>query len=167
MGISDELVQLAKVEIVKRSRLNGIEDVVDKIRDEEIEAAMLDAIDEINLFEPATTFTIEHILENDVRLKALFYLGAAKNLVKLMVYDFTANGVDLDLGDGVALQNRLGDYQSLLSIVNDEFDKRLERFKSSSVKLYKINAFSTRDVNIGGYYPLSRRLSIYRKSSRL
>ena len=70
-------------QIHKRTRFREIESVIEPPENDEIDAAIFDAVDDINSLEPETTYTLDQILElTDTRWKRLVFLGACSNVIR-------------------------------------------------------------------------------------
>lgn len=152
-------------EVEKRTRFSEILSLVSPPDEDELTAAVFDSVDDINSFEPSTTYTLDWIMDNqDTRWKRLVYLGAAHNAVRMLLADWTANGIDVDLGDGVALASKLSDYQALESSLKEEFNEKIERLKTAALKFSSVRHFSTSKTM--GSTTFSSRANRYRKSTR-
>jgi len=67
--------------IFKRYRFNKIDNMLPMPETLEIEAAIADAVQDINSFPPETSFTFDQIYDGaDPRWKRMLYMGAAKNI---------------------------------------------------------------------------------------
>lgn len=156
-------------EVEKRSRFSQILSLVEPPEDDELDAAIYDALDDINSLEPSTNYSLENIIgSTDTRWKRLLYLGAAHNAVGMLLKDWTANGIDVDLGDGVALASKLSDYQTLHSDLKDEFDDKLEKLKTAALKISRVSHFSTgHGLNSLSTGSFSKRARRYRQTSRI
>jgi len=161
----EEYLKTIRSEVYKRSRFNELDTLIDIPNDDEIDAAIYDSLDDINSTEPASDFTIESIMSNsDTRWKRLLYLGASKGVVQTLLFDWTAHGIDVDLGDGVAVSSKLPDYQSLFQLLDEQFDKLLDKLKASSSKLSRVSHFNTKKNNSTGAF--ASRASKYHASYR-
>jgi hypothetical protein len=69
----------------------------------------------------------------DTRWRSLLYLGAAKNVIQMLVNMWTQNGFDQTIGE-LRLENKLNDYRSLYDSLVGEFEKKAERVKKTSQK---------------------------------
>ena len=115
----------------------------------EYERAILDGVEDINLFKPNTSYTLEQIYNKGSRWIRVLYLATEINIYRLLVKDWVANGMDVDLGD-LSLPSKLGDYQSLLSDLESKFQETLTAMKSGG-PLTRSSAFSTGKSNANGY----------------
>lgn len=156
----EDLIQEVKL----KARFDNIDDIVDLPSDDEIKAALFDTLDDINSLEPETNFLMRDILEmDDTRWKRVLTLGAAANTVQTLVFDWTHNGFEADLNNGVNVTNRLSDYQSLLQSLKDEFDQRLEKLKAASQRFSIVRHFATTASSTISY---SKRYYSVRKAGR-
>lgn len=159
-------LQYVREQIEKRTRFSQIENYIDVPQDPEIDAAIFDAVAEINSAAPETSYTVESIFEStDPRWLRLLCLGAAKNVVQLLIFDWSGNEVDVDFGDGVTFQSKLDNYRSLYDKLSDEFHTRLDELKKSSMKISKVSTFPINRADTMSTIVHTRRL-IYRKSVR-
>lgn len=134
-----------RAEIEKRGRWSQILSLIEPPESFEIDAAIFDALDDINSWEPNTRYTLEWVVDNsDTRWLRALYEGAAYRIVDLLVKDWTANGIDVDLGDGVALSSKLSDYSSLRDSLKSSFEEGIERLKTTVLKTSRVKTFSTR-----------------------
>ncbi len=118
-------------EVSTRYRFLEINNLIPAPRSLEMQAAVLDALGQINLAPPETSLSLETVLEGeDPRWKVLLYLGTAKNILRTLIFDYTANGFSQSFGE-ISVENRLSDYQSLHDSIQQEFDDRLTNFKDS------------------------------------
>ncbi len=153
-------------QIHKRTRFPEIESVIEPPENDEIDAAIFDAVDDINSLEPETSHSLDSILEmSDTRWKRLVILGASANVIRMILFDWTANGIDIDLGDGVQLSTKVGEYESLLSNLREEFDDKLEKLKTAALKISKVRTFTT-SQGLNRISSFSRRSERYFKSAR-
>lgn len=137
----DSLIDSIKV----RTRLDQMDNMITKLTRDEYVAAIYDAIDLINSMPPASNFTLRSIYEmTDTRLKMLVILGASVGVIKTLVFDWTAHGLDSDIGE-FSIPNRLSDYKDLLSTLEDEFNSKLESWKSSMGRFSRVRLY--RDPN--------------------
>ena len=155
-------------EVKLKARFDNIDDIVDLPSDEEIKAALFDTLDDINSLEPETNFLMKDILEmDDTRWKRVLTLGTAANTVQTLVFDWTHNGFEADLNNGVNVTNRLSDYQSLLQSLKDEFDQRLEKLKTASQRFSSVRHFATTASSTNGLsISYSKRYYSVRKAGR-
>lgn len=154
-------------EIEKRCRFTQILSLVEPPETDEIDAAVYDAVDEINSLEPNTSYTLDWIQENsDPRWMKLVYDGAAYRVIDMLIKDWTANGLDVDLGDGVALASKLGDYNTLRDTLKTSFDENLEKLKTAALKTSRVRTFST-GLGLNSLSSFGRRSRQYFKSSRI
>ncbi|MFA5071226.1 MAG: hypothetical protein WC511_02535 [Candidatus Pacearchaeota archaeon] len=111
------------------------DNILDYIPDkDDIAAAIYDAADDINSFAPQTFLSVVTIYDTpDTRWKSLLYLGAAKNVIRMLVHLWTQNGFDATIGE-LNLPSKLGDYKDLYRALLEEFDAKAERLKKTSQK---------------------------------
>lgn len=129
-------------EMVKRTLLRFRFDKADNFLSapplpEELQAAVLDGVSDINSFEPETSFTFEQFCTGiDPRWAVLLYFAAGKNLANLLYSHWIGEGQDASLGD-LHAPDRTPNYETLLSKLTEEFDKRVERLKKASQKFIR------------------------------
>nr|DAX81727.1 MAG TPA: hypothetical protein [Bacteriophage sp.] len=155
-------------EVKLRARFDNIDDIVDLPSDDEIKAAIYDTLDDINSLEPETYLKLDTVLTiDDTRWRRLLVLGTAANTVQTLVFDWTHNGFEADLNNGVNVTNRLSDYQTLLQSLKNEFDQRLEKLKNASLKFSSVRHFTTTGSSTNGStLSYSRRFLSVRKAGR-
>lgn len=128
------------IEAVKgRTRFPIMENILEAITDDEIGYAVLDALDEINSFEPETKFTLVDVwTQEDTRWKRLLLLGANKNSILTLLNDWTQRGFDVDIANGeIRQEDRRERINDLYSTLNDRFDDLLDRLKRTSQRFAK------------------------------
>lgn len=158
-------LELVRAEVYKRTRFKGAETLINVITDDEVDAAIHDALQDINSHEPSTSYTLEEMWNTeDKRWKRLLYLGASRNIVSTLILDWTANGLDIDLGDGVATRSKMSDYRILGDNLQDQFETLLGRLKTTSERYNNLSQWSTSPgpLTIG----VATRLAKYRRSTR-
>lgn len=137
----DSVIESVKV----RTRFGQMDNMITALTRDEYVASIYDAIDLINSAPPASSFTFRSIYEMvDTRLKLLVVLGASMLLVRTLIFDWTAHGLDSDIGE-FSIPNRLGDYKDLFSMLEDEFNSKLEVWKKSMGKYSRVRLY--RDPN--------------------
>lgn len=95
----------------------------------EYERAILDGVEDINLYKPMTQYSVESMYAKGSRWQRVIYLATEINIYKVLVKDWVANGMDVDLGD-LSLPSKLGDYQGILADLEGKFQETLEAMKS-------------------------------------
>lgn len=155
-------------EVERKARFHLIDDLVSKPSTDELKDAIYDAMDDINSTEPETAYKVQEVLDmTDTRLKRLLTIGASRNAIQTLIYDWTANGLDADLGNGISVANRLGDFQSLHQQLTDEFNDRLEKFKASALKTSSVTHFRTSKNLLAPFgNSFGKRATRYSKSVR-
>jgi hypothetical protein len=139
-----KILEEIRKDIDKRSRISVIDNFIDKPTVREVDSAIFDAVQDINSFAPMTSFTIESIHGSaDGRWYRALTLGAARNVINMLILDWTAHGMSVDLGDGVSLDTKLGDYTSLHSLLTEEFEKLVERLKETTQRAVIVTHFKT------------------------
>jgi hypothetical protein len=146
----EEIYEAAIKEIDRRYRFPAFDDLINGPTDMEKQVAMEDAVGDINAYAPVTTFTLEGIFNGkaDVRLKNLVYLGTARNVIRTLLFDWTANGVSATVEE-FTFEDRKDRYEQLLTTIDGQFDKLVSGWKESSQK------FSHR-IYLGNSNPLAR-----------
>jgi len=130
----DEIIK----EVEDRYRFNLIENLLPRPAKLEKRVAVFDAVQEINSYPPQTAHTLEQIMDpnGDPRWIRLIYIGTAKNIVAMLVSDWTSNGLDASIGD-LSLESKLDEYRTLQESLNTEFDDRLEKLKETSQRFVR------------------------------
>nr|DAR64696.1 MAG TPA: hypothetical protein [Caudoviricetes sp.] len=162
-------------EVKRRCRYDKIDDIIEKPSDLDIEDAIYDSLADINSLEPETSFSLDFILSEgdyrdnkDHRWRRVFILGACAHSLQALTYDWTHNGFDADLNNGVAVKDRLSDYKDLMSTMKQEFDTRLQALKTASQKFSRVSHFITNRNPLAGGTTYSNRVrTYYYKSTRL
>jgi len=115
----------------------------------EYEMAILSGVEDINLFKPMTQYSVESMYAKGSRWQRVLYLATEINIYRLIVKDWVANGMDVDLGD-LSLPSKLGDYQGLLSDLESKFQETMEAMKSGG-PIVRSASFSTiKGSNVNG-----------------
>lgn len=100
-------------------------------------AAMYDARDDINSFEPQTSFGLLDIYNSpDFRWRNLLYFGTGRHLIRTIMVHWAAEGFDASAGD-LNLPDRLPNYEGLYGTFTDEFNTLLERLKLTSQRFVR------------------------------
>lgn len=135
-------------EVDARYRFPQIDNLLSAPSDLEKKAAIYDALGAINAAAPITDFSVEAVLDpnGNPTLKMLVYLGAARNILRLLLTDWTANGFNLNVEE-FSVENRRGDYDSLYNQIDSQFQAMLQTFKESAGKYIK-------SCYVGGANPL-------------
>ncbi len=166
-----KILEEIRGDVDRRTRITQIDNFINPPTVKEVDAAIFDALQDINSFEPMTSFSIEGIhADADGRWYRALTLGSAKNIVQMLIFDWTAHGMDVDLGDGVALASRLSDYESLRSALSDEFVALVERLKASTQRHVNLQHFHTllkdRDGNQSSFGKRARTRRLANRLSR-
>lgn len=138
MDIVDEAFE--KIEL--RYRLSKMDNLLENPPTiDEAEEFIFDALQDINSFPPQTFFTIEQVYDQDAsgydpRWKTLLFLAICKYAILQQVVHWTGEGLEGQIDELVA-ENRRSDYESLLSFITEEFDKKCERLKATSQKFIR------------------------------
>jgi len=137
-----EIVDDALEKIELRYRLSKMDNLLENPpTPEEAEEFIFDALQDINSFPPQTFFTVEQAYDSDAtgydpRWKTLLFLGICKYAILQQVIHWTGEGLEGRIDELVA-ENKRPDYESLLSIITDEFDTKCERLKQTSQKFIR------------------------------
>lgn len=117
-----------------RYRFLTADNLIDVITNDEIDAAILDAVDEINSFPPQTSFdTAYYETNSDPRWGRLLLICAAKNVLETLYNDWIQNGVDARVGNGeFEIGDRTQSISDLLNHVTEEYEKKAEQLKTTS-----------------------------------
>jgi len=155
-------------DVILRTRLDRDENLLKSApTQDEIKAAILDSLDQINANPPETQYTFEWVCSNgvDTRWYMLMIIGAARNIIFTIMSHWTHEGEDVTIGD-LNAHNRLSDYQSLHDKLNTEFNERLEKLKTASQKYVK-GAYS-KDVGTNSIlYPFTSYTSVFATRVRI
>ena len=120
--------------VYKRYRFNEVDNMLTAPASLEVEAAIADAVQDINSFPPETTYTFDWIYEGaDPRWRRMLYMGSAKNICELLLTDWTANGFEAQIDD-LNVTSKLADYQALYDILDGQWNKKMEGLKGTSQK---------------------------------
>lgn len=164
----EETLEAIRREVDKRTRISKIDNMIDPPCKEEVDAAIYDAVADINAYEPRTDFTVASIgADPDKRWFRAVTLGAARNTIQTLLLDWTAQGISVDLGDGVSLESRLGDYQTLESTLTERFDDLVTKLKASTERHTNVRTFRTIGMGSQRGQSLGKRAAIHNKSNRL
>lgn len=155
-------------DVILRTRLDRDENLLKSApTQDEIKAAVLDSLDQINANPPETQYTFEWVCSNgvDTRWYTLMIIGAARNVIFTIMSHWTHEGEDVTIGD-LNAHNRLSDYQALHDKLSTEFDERLEKLKTASQKYVK-GAYS-KDVGVNNIlYPFTSYTSVFASRVRI
>lgn len=144
MADINELLEEIRKAVHTRTRLGVIDNMIDPPTSREMDAAIYDAVSDINSYAPATSFTVESIgTDPDSRWFRALTLGAARNTLATLLVDWVSHGISVDLGDGVALESRKGDYETLEASLAEQFDTLVLRLKESSCNVSQVRHFRT------------------------
>lgn len=123
-----------KEAIFKRYRFDKIDNMLPTTESLEVEAAIADAVEDINAFPPETSYTFDWIYEgNDPRWRRMLYIAAAKNICEMLLADWAANGFDAQIDD-LNVNTKIGDYQTLYTTLDEQWNKKMEQLKGTSQK---------------------------------
>ena len=155
-------------DVILRTRLDRDENLLQSApTEDEIKAAVLDSLDQINANPPETRYTFEWVCSNgvDPRWYSLMIIGAARNIIFTIMSHWTHEGEDVTIGD-LNAHNRLSDYQSLHDKLSSEFNERLEKLKTASQKYVKgADSVNTGVNNI--LYPFTSYTSVFASRVRI
>lgn len=113
--------------------------ILDPVDDQVIKWAILDARDDINSYIPQTFYSLDFMWNGpDSRWKRLLLLGASKNVYYTLVSDWTQRGFEVDIAGGELRQaDRTDSIKSLWADLDNQFERYLERLKTTSQKFSK------------------------------
>jgi len=126
----DQSYELAMNDVKLHCRFPQIDNLLPLPTDEEIKLAIQLSIDDINVYPPKTSVTIESAANSVDAWYSTVILGACKNTVRTLIADWTANGINANI-DSLTLESKLSDYQALYERFLTDFNERLERIKKS------------------------------------
>jgi len=125
----EELIEKITKTVTKMARFDSADTMIDNPEPEEYEMAILNGVEDINLFKPVTSYDLNELYSKGSRWMRLLYLATEINIYRLLVKDWVANGMDVDLGE-LSLASKLPDYQSLLADLEAKFQETLAQVKA-------------------------------------
>lgn len=129
-------------EVKRRMRFGAYDNMINPLNNQEIEDAVYDALEEINNVPPITRFTPLTFIQNKRRYRRVVITCAAKFAVLTLISEWTANGLNVGVED-LSVDNKIGDFQSLLSTLNDEYKEQLQQMKQYDRLYVTSTTFST------------------------
>lgn len=131
----EEIYAAAIAEIQARFRFDDAQTLITVPTELEKKVAIMDALAELNSFPPETSYTLDVLggPNADPHLQSLVYLGTAKNILQMLLVDWTQNGFSMNV-DEFNVEDRLPRYDSLYNLINGQFNDRIEKFKIATQK---------------------------------
>ena len=121
----------ALVEQVKeRARFSELDNLITPPSDKEIANAIKDSLHKINIVPPESSFGWNDVLFGDKRLLPIIYKQSIKNVLEVLVADWTGNGDNIRIEE-FEIASKLSDYQALLGQLDAEIERDLTPFKQS------------------------------------
>lgn len=114
--------------VIKKSRFDKINYMIDAPSSDEIDAAIYFAVDEINSYPPLTNHKFEDYESLDPRYQFVLINCSAKNVIDTLIFDWVANGLDASIGD-FTLESKLGDYNTLYDRLANDCKDTITRLK--------------------------------------
>jgi len=143
-----EIIGIIQKQLNNTSRFESANTMIPNPDSPEMQQAIEDAVDDINLKTHLSNYTLEAYWNKGNPYRRLLRLATEINIYKLLIKDWVANGMDVDLGD-LSLPSKLGDYQSLLSDLKIEFDEIIESVKKGKPRS-SMSSFSTKPTSLNG-----------------
>lgn len=151
------------LEVCRRYRFLQYENALENLDKEEIYDAITDALEEINEYPPRSQRTLLDFVKLGIRYRRLLIMGAARNAVSTLVSIWTSNGIDVSVED-LSVSSKLGDFQSLLSTLTEQFEKALTEMKQKDKLCITSFTYSTGGRRFPRTTSFSTRISNIRKS---
>lgn len=132
------LIASLVTELNVRYQFDRIDTMLGSPETAQIEAALWDALQDVNSAPPETRVTWEAISSPsfDPRWKRLVLLGAALHVVNELVVIWTSNGFNQTIDD-LQIESKVSEYRDLRDLLKSDFDEKLERMKGTTQKFVK------------------------------
>lgn len=147
-------------EIDRRYRFQQYETMVERLNADEKLDAIYDALEEINETTPQSSYTLQQMATLGHRYRRLLIIGAARNCVMTLISIFTSDGIDVSVED-LSMPNKLGDFTSLHSMLNEQFQEKMKELKAYDRLTIKTSTFPTGARRYGNRGGISERVSYY------
>lgn len=158
---TDEQAELFFIgEIDRRYRFQQYDNMMERLNQEEKLDAIYDAIEEINETTPQSSYTLLQMATLGSRYRRLLIIGAARNCIMTLISIFTSDGIDVSVED-LSMPNKLGDFTSLHSMLNEQFQERLKELKAYDRLTIKTSQFPTGSRRYGNRSGISSRVGYY------
>lgn len=147
-----QLIEYVAQQVNLRYRFLETETILPAPTPIQIQLSVEDALNEINSKPPQTFYSLRQVLlGNDTRWKSLLIVGTAKEVLKLRVVEWAANGYDSPIED-LPMESKLADYETSLNAIKEDFSERLEALKATSQKaVRRANASMANPLSRGSY----------------
>lgn len=150
--LADHLDALIE-EVKKRGRLDEVDNLLTTPTNEQIANAIKDSINKINTTPPESSFGWQEVIFGDKRLLPIIYKQSIRNVIEMLVLDWTSNGDNVRLEE-FELSNKLQDYQAMLGQLDAEIERDLGPFKASMSLIARGKSTGRESPNILiGRYP--------------
>lgn len=139
-------------EVKQRGRLDELDNLITPPTDAQIANAIKDSLHKINITPPESSIGWGQVIYGDKRLLPIIYKQALKNIIEMLVIDWTGNGDTIRLEE-FEIASKLSEYQSLMGQLDAEIERDLTPFKQSmqlAVRGRSTGASST-NILIGRY----------------
>lgn len=118
--------------VVRQGRFDRLDTMICPINRDEIIDAIYNALDDINTYPPQTFFSLQDVMsQKDTRWKRILILRATANCIDNLLYQWTADGIDVVLGE-FQVQDKTSAYQTLFDTMQTKFDDLLTKLKTAS-----------------------------------
>lgn len=139
--------QERRTRILLKTRLDKMDSMISNPTEEELDAAILDAIDMLNLVAPQTSLTVVDVAAaaaaNNVQLNHLILLGGCYQIMWTLWDDWGHSGSELNL-DILNEPDRLQRFEEIMNKFKAEFDKlAVDYKKSNNLKVHSRSYSST------------------------
>jgi hypothetical protein len=116
----------------------------------------------VNSFPPQTFFSLEAIAtQNDTRWKRCVVLRAAANCLDNLLFQWTADGIDLQIGE-FEVENKTGDYGNLRDNLNEKYGELIEKLKVASQNFTRVSTYNPSNMNQGYSHRILTRYYVSR-----
>lgn len=129
-------------EVARRYRFFSYLNALENLRRDEVLDALYDALEEINETTPQSDYSLLKLVTRGQRYRRVLILGAAKYCVITLISHWTSDGIDVTVED-LSVSSKLGDFQSLLSTITDQFTEKLKELKAYDRLAIRTSQFST------------------------
>lgn len=140
-------------ELMRRFRFNKYDNMIDAPTSKlEVTDSLEDALEEINSFiQPHSNWDLLYFVKKGRRYRRLLLLGAAKNVLQMLLSDWTANGVEVVIED-FSVEDKTSSIESLYSTLREQFQEQLQQMKEYDRLTVKYSTFATGKRRTGTGY---------------
>lgn len=134
---NQKLIEFASNQVLNRYDFDKIVNLIGPPTREAVQAAIEDAVDEINSTGPETQFTLEWIITGpDTRWRRYLYMAAAKNIMTQMSVKFTTDSYSIDIGE-LQVQDRLPEIMTMANELQSRFNDEITELKLTSQRFVR------------------------------